>query len=113
MARSYYVYLMTNYMGKTLYTGVTNDIARRVMEHREGTLGGFTSRYKITRLIYVEETSDVVDAIQREKQIKGWARKKKLALIATMNPRWDDLADGLLETPDIDRLGQDSSLRSE
>jgi putative endonuclease len=93
---------MTNYMGTTLYTGVTNDIARRVVEHREGKGGGFTSRYKVTRLIYVEETSDVVDAIQREKQIKGWDRKKKLDLIATLNPRWDDLGDDLLEGPTVD-----------
>ena len=76
---------------------MTNDLARRVIEHREGNEGSFAGRYKVTRLIYVEETKDVRDAIEREKQIKGWSRKKKLDLIATLNPRWDDLTDGWLK----------------
>jgi len=67
------------------------------LEHREGKASTFTGRYKVTRLIYVEETDDIRAAIQREKEIKGWSRKKKLDLIATLNPRWDDFSDGWLE----------------
>jgi putative endonuclease len=80
---------MTNYMGTTLYTGVTNDIARRLLEHRESKGSAFAARYKVTRLIYVEETNDVRAAIEREKQIKGWSHKKKFELAATLNPRWE------------------------
>ena len=103
---------MTSYLGTTLYTGVTNDLVRRVAEHRAGTSNTFIGRYKVTRLIYCEETTDIRDAIQREKQIKGWARKKKLELIATVNPRWDDLSEGWFE-PRPDLAPEDSSLRSE
>jgi putative endonuclease len=99
----YYVYIMTNYLGRTLYTGVTNDIARRVLEHRTAPRSTFTGKYKITRLIYVEETDDVREAIQREKQIKTWSRSKKLALIATLNPTWEDLTAGWLDTSEVMR----------
>jgi putative endonuclease len=98
VARTFYVYMMTNYLGTTLYAGVTNNIARRLMEHREGTGSSFVARYKVTRLIYVEETNDVRAAIQREKEIKGWSRKKKSDLIATLNPRWEDLSQGWLKS---------------
>ncbi len=86
----YYVYIMTNNSG-TLYAGVTNDLERRVCEHKQGVHGGFTKRYKLTRLVYYESTSDVRAAIQREKEIKGWVRRRKIALIASMNPYWRDL----------------------
>ena len=84
---------MTNKSG-TLYTGVTNNLERRVMEHKQMTVPGFTQKYRITKLVYYEETEDVHSAIAREKQIKGWLREKKIRLIETMNPGWKDLAEG-------------------
>jgi len=89
--KQYYVYIMTNQSG-TLYTGVTNDLTRRVYEHKQGKGGQFTSRYRITRLLYFEETHDIHAALAREKQLKGWTRSKKLKLIATDNPKWMDLS---------------------
>ena len=88
----YYVYIMTNNSG-TLYVGVTNNLERRVCEHKQGAHSGFTKRYKLTRLVYCESTPDVRAAIQREKEIKGWLRRKKIALIASMNPYWRDLSE--------------------
>ena len=90
--KSYYVYIMTNRSG-TLYTGVTNDLKRRVYEHKQKLVPGFTSKYNITRLVFFEETPDVYTAIAREKQIKGWLRAKKIELIEAMNPKWQDLSD--------------------
>ena len=87
----YYVYIMTN--GKrTLYTGVTNNLYRRVYEHKEKLVPGFTKRYNIDYLVYIECTSDVVAAITREKQIKVWTRAKKISLIESSNPEWRDLS---------------------
>ena len=91
--RQYYVYIMTN-RSKTLYTGVTNDLTRRVYEHKNKMVEGFTKKYNITELVYFEETSDVQSAIAREKQIKGWLRAKKIALIESKNPEWKDLSEG-------------------
>jgi putative endonuclease len=88
----YYVYIMTNHSG-TLYVGVTNDLHCRVWQHKQKLIEGFTKRYNITRLAYYEETSDVKAAIAREKQIKGWVRRKKIALIESQNPGWKDLSD--------------------
>lgn len=82
---------MTN-KSRTLYTGVTNDLQRRVYEHKHKLIPGFTSKYNINKLIYLEETSQVTDAIAREKQIKGWTRAKKIALIDSQNPEWRDLS---------------------
>lgn len=90
--KQYYVYIMTN-NSRTLYTGVTDDLVRRVYEHRNKLIEGFTRKYNITRLVYYEITSDVRVAIQREKQIKGWLRKKKIALIEAANPEWKDLGE--------------------
>ena len=87
----YYVYIMTN-KSRLLYTGVTNDLARRVHEHKQNLVDGFTRRYNITRLAYYESTSDIESAITREKQIKGLLRRKKIALIETANPTWKDLS---------------------
>lgn len=87
----YYVYIMTN-KSRTLYTGVTNDLARRVYEHTQKLLPGFTSKYNITQLVYFEATEDVYAALNRETQIKGWLREKKIALIETANPMWKDLS---------------------
>lgn len=91
MAKQYYVYIMTNY-SKTLYTGVTNDLIRRVYEHKNKMVEGFTKKYNITKLVYFEETGDVEAAIAREKRIKGWLRSKKIALIESANPKWKDLS---------------------
>jgi len=87
----YYVYIMTNRSG-SLYTGVTNDLERRVFEHKQGKQG-FTARYRLSRLVYFETTTDVRSAIEREKEIKGWIRRKKIALIAAANPKWHDLSE--------------------
>jgi putative endonuclease len=89
--RNYYVYIMSN-RTHTLYIGVTDNLYRRVEEHRAGTLGGFTSKYKVRRLVYFEHTDDVGAAIAREKQLKNWRRAKKIRLIEAMNPTWTDLS---------------------
>ena len=89
--KSYFVYIMTN-RSKTLYTGVTNNLERRVYEHKNKLVAGFTSKYNITKLVYYEETSDVHSALAREKQIKGWLRAKKIALIEAENPEWKDIS---------------------
>jgi len=91
--KNYYVYIMTN-RSKTLYTGVTNNLIRRVYEHKNKLVEGFTKKYNIRRLVYFEETSDVQTAIGREKQIKGWLRAKKIVLIESKNPEWKDLSEG-------------------
>lgn len=93
MMNQYYVYIMTN-RSKTLYTGVTNDLMRRVYEHKNKMIDGFTKKYHITKLVYYEETNDIQVAISREKQIKGWLRGKKIALIESVNPKWNDLSEG-------------------
>jgi len=89
----YFVYIMTN-ISRTLYIGVTNNLERRVYEHKQKLLPGFTKRYNITSLAYFESTPDVRGAITREKQLKGWLRSKKIAVIENMNPQWKDLAEG-------------------
>jgi putative endonuclease len=86
----FYVYIMTN-EAKTLYIGVTNDLARRVHEHKTGTVSGFTSRYKLNRLAWYDTFDRVVDAIAHEKRLKRWNRAWKLDLIETVNPGWEDL----------------------
>jgi putative endonuclease len=87
----YYVYMMTN-NSRTLYTGVTNNLEKRVLQHKRKLVPGFTSQYNLTRLVYYETFDDVRVAIQREKQIKGWLRAKKVALIVSGNPAWRDLS---------------------
>ena len=91
--KQYYVYILTNRSG-TLYTGITNNLERRTAEHKRGTGSAFTRKYRITRLVYFEATDDVNAAIAREKQIKGWLRAKKIALIEAENPSWRDLSEG-------------------
>ena len=93
--KQYYVYIMTN-KSKTLYIGVTDNLERRVYEHKNKLIKGFTKRYNITKLVYYEETNDVQSVIRGEKQIKGWLRREKIALIETMNLRWVDLSEGRL-----------------
>ena len=92
MSGQYYVYLLTNWSNKVLYTGVTNDLKRRLYEHTEGLADGFTQKYHVHKLVYFEVTTDVRSAIAREKQIKGWTRAKKNALVETSNPGWADLS---------------------
>ncbi len=91
MGRTYYVYILSNEWKNVLYIGVTNDLARRFHEHRVGMVAGFTKTYQVKHLVYYEETSDVVSAIAREKELKGWKRFKKNMLINSMNPTWKDL----------------------
>ena len=83
--------MMTNGSG-TLYTGMTNNLMRRVYEHKESGSPGFSQKYKTKRVVYFEETNDVRSAIEREKQIKGWVRKKKIELVESVNPKWEDLS---------------------
>ena len=89
--RTYYAYIMAS-GSRVLYTGVTNDLVRRVDEHKRGLTRGFTSKYHVTRLVYFETFPDVRDAIAREKQLKGWVRARKIRLIEQKNPAWEDLA---------------------
>ena len=88
----YFVYIMANVSG-TLYTGMTGNLERRVDEHKQKLVPGFTARYNITRLVWFESTPDVKSAIAREKQIKGWLRAKNVALIESVNPQWRDLSE--------------------
>ena len=95
--KKYYVYILASISG-TLYTGMTNDLERRVWEHKEGETPGFTQKYKAKKLVYFEDTQYVNEAIAREKQIKGWLRKKKIALVESVNPKWEDLSRDWFET---------------
>ena len=92
--RHFYVYILASRQG-TLYTGVTNDLMFRLHQHREGTGSAFTAKYRSRKLVYFEDADTAGVAITREKQIKGWRREKKVALIEAMNPGWKDLADEL------------------
>ena len=98
----YYVYIMAS-RSRTLYTGVTNNLERRVYEHKKKLVPGFTAKYNIERLVYFETTEDVNTAISREKQIKGWTRSKKLALIGSDNPTWNDLSSSWFEETNTTR----------
>ena len=93
----YYVYILSNANKNVIYTGITNDLIRRVYEHKHHLdKGSFTARYNVENLVYYEVTSDVESAIEREKQIKGWNRKRKNKLIEQRNPNWEDLYESLL-----------------
>lgn len=89
--KDYCVYIMSTTSNAILYVGITNNLIRRVQEHRDKAVSGFTSDYNVSKLVYYEQTSDVRSAIEREKQIKRWARHKKKYLVETMNPGWRDL----------------------
>jgi putative endonuclease len=91
MSKEYFVYIMSNKHNTVLYTGVTNDLLRRVWEHKEGSGSAFTSRYRVIKLVYYESYENINLAIAREKQIKGGSRKKKIDLIDSLNPEWNDL----------------------
>ncbi len=92
----YYVYMLTDKVNKYMYIGVTNDLRRRLREHKSEEISGFTKRYHIHKLVYYEEFHEVKYAIAREKQLKGWKREKKDALVATKNPNMDDWSEYLL-----------------
>ncbi|MCW5853212.1 MAG: GIY-YIG nuclease family protein [Anaerolineae bacterium] len=92
--RNFYVYMLTN-ASRMLYTGMTNNLARRIYEHKHKLVEGFTSQYNLTTLVWYEATTDVRSAIQREKEIKGWRRSKKIALIDALNPMWRDLSEDI------------------
>jgi putative endonuclease len=98
----YYVYLLTNWNNRVLYVGVTNDLVRRLYEHKGKLVRGFTEKYNVNKLVYFEETQDILSALAREKEIKKWRREKKDALVVRMNPEWKDLLE----------LEKDLSLRS-
>ena len=88
---TYYVYILTNQSNTTLYIGVTNNLQRRIYEHKNELIDGFTKRYKLHKLVFFEETNDVNSAIAREKQLKHWTREKKNKLIENINPNWSEL----------------------
>jgi putative endonuclease len=94
-ARSYYVYILASRIGGTLYVGVTNDLIRRVAEHKSKPIESFTERYDVVRLVYFEQFDDPENAISREKRLKKWNRAWKIRLIEEHNPNWDDLYPGL------------------
>jgi putative endonuclease len=95
MAKQFYVYIMTNKSNSVLYTGVTNDLNRRVYEHKNKLVEGFTKKYNVDKLVFYEVCEDVTSAIAREKQIKGGSRAKKIKLIEETNSKWNDLYDEL------------------
>ena len=105
--REYYVYITASHRG-TLYIGVTNDLTRRVYEHRNKVAPGFTAKYNVSKLVYFESSDDVASAIAREKQIKAWRRSKKVTLLENANLYWDDLASEWFDHP----TSPDPSLRS-
>ncbi len=88
----YYVYILTNWNNKVMYIGVTNNLQRRLYEHKSKLVEGFTKQYNVNKLVYYEHTTDINSAIAREKQLKGWNRSKKNALVVSMNPNWSDLS---------------------
>ena len=88
----YYVYILSNWCDSVLYIGVTNNLQRRLYEHRNHLAKGFTQKYKVDKLVYFENTGDIRVALEREKQFKGWSRSKKNALITKTNPNWKDLS---------------------
>jgi putative endonuclease len=99
---NYYVYIVTNKHRTTLYIGMTNDLGRRIVEHKNGEIAGFTQRYQLNRLVWFEYFGDVTAAIAREKELKGWLRSKKIALIEKENSRWFDLSADWEQEPRVD-----------
>ncbi len=93
---AYFVYILASQRNGTLYVGVTNDLVRRIYEHREKLIEGFTSQYNVTRLVWFDQTASIEEAIAHEKRLKRWQREWKIALIEKTNPNWDDLYEGIL-----------------
>ena len=94
--KAYYVYLLTNWNNNVMYVGVTNDLQRRVYEHKEKMVKGFTKKYNVNKLVYYEQTTDIAAALNREKEIKKWRRNKKNILVESTNPSWRDLSEDFL-----------------
>ncbi len=94
---SYFVYILASKKNGTLYIGVTSNLIKRIWEHKQGLVEGFTKKYNVHRLVYFEETPDIESAIIREKQMKKWKRQWKIELIEEMNPAWDDLYDSIIK----------------
>ena len=90
--KKYYVYILTNWNNKVMYIGITNNLIRRVYEHKKQIQDGFTKKYHVNKLVYFEESTDVEAAIKREKQLKGWSRSKKNTLVESKNPDWEEIA---------------------
>ncbi len=106
----YYIYLLTTNNNKVMYVGMTNNLERRVYEHKMKLVPGFTAKYNVSKLVYFEETQDVHAAIAREKEIKKWRREKKNSLVAAVNPHWQDLSASWFEISSFGR--NDNSLHS-
>ena len=94
--KAYYVYLMTNWNNKVMYIGITNNLERRIFEHKQKVGQGFTEKYNINKLVYYEQTSDIIEVLNREKEIKKWRREKKNKLVVKTNPIWRDLSEDFL-----------------
>ena len=108
--KQYFVYLMTNFERTVLYTGVSNSLERRVWQHKNDAFEGFTKKYKCANLVYLEEYSEIDQAIAREKQIKGWTRAKRNVLVSAANPGWRDLAADWYQAPEkVLRSAQDDT----
>ncbi len=95
--KQYYIYFLTNKNNNVLYIGVTGDLVKRIWEHRNKLIDGFTKKYNCTKLVYYEHTESINSAIEREKQLKGWLRKKKNGLVEKINPKWEDLSKEFLD----------------
>ena len=111
MTKTFYLYMMTNRSRVVLYTGITNSLVRRVWEHQNGDIEGFTKKYRVNRLVYYENFDDPRHAISREKEIKGWRRAKKNALVETKNPKWADLSPMLFRHMRVPRVARDDGKR--
>jgi putative endonuclease len=96
MTKTYYVYILASKRNGTLYIGVTNDLERRLYEHKNNLVEGFTNKYNVHHLVYYEDVNDIQSALQREKQLKRWTRKWKIELIEKVNPEWRDLAEDFI-----------------
>lgn len=105
LQKGYYVYIMSS-QRRVLYTGITNNLVRRVFEHKTGAVEGFTSKYKVTQLVHYECFDNVQNAIGREKEIKGWLRQKKIDFIDRVNPKWKDLSLGWFNRQSDEKLGK-------
>ena len=97
--KNYFVYFLTNWNNRVIYVGVTNDLYRRIHEHKNKLVSGFTLKYNLCKLVYFEQTNDINVAIAREKEIKKWRREKKNKLVEKMNPEWNDLSADYFEIP--------------
>jgi|SRR3989344_3445941 len=103
--KEFYVYILTNVSNNVLYTGVTNNLRRRIYEHKNKLIPGFTSKYNLNKLVYFESFNSINDAIENEKRIKGWLRSKKISLVDNFNPNWNDLSEDADPSLQVHRSG--------